>query len=393
MHQKGFQGVRGNMKILLLTLGISKEYNDNFHAYRSIADKGHQICVISNKYNVLKAGKKEIFKKYELIDGISIFRIFKSMINQKYPFMSPLIINEINRLVLDFKPDLIFSENIDNLFLSLYLKWRFNLILVSRMEFLKNPENFASFSFGKSLIMKLPYSDSVINFLSSVTWSLLVRASSKIITHYIKDLEVIEDENKYKYIPWPTYLPVGLEWDYGFKQKKDRIIFIGAFDEHKQLHKLADLIPRILHLTKISEFVFVGGGVNGHIINDILKEYPCEVTHYESKSRYECLELIKESKFGISPAKWGSWGFIGDCWAMKTLLLYTDNHYEFNDMVDSVSIDMNDVVLLINELYNHTDKYDLIVKNGYSRYKKYHYYERVASDYLKVCNEALGLRK
>ena len=45
------------MKILLITPGINKKFNDNYHAYKYIADMDNYVLAISNKENINKGGR------------------------------------------------------------------------------------------------------------------------------------------------------------------------------------------------------------------------------------------------------------------------------------------------------------------------------------------------
>ena len=67
------------MKILILTPGIVKKYNDNYYAYDWIAQKGHKLLAITQQENVNKGFGQEPEPEFELVGGIEIYRLFKNL--------------------------------------------------------------------------------------------------------------------------------------------------------------------------------------------------------------------------------------------------------------------------------------------------------------------------
>ena len=47
------------MNICLITPGINKNFNDNYHAYKHIANMNNNVLAISNKENINKGGRLE----------------------------------------------------------------------------------------------------------------------------------------------------------------------------------------------------------------------------------------------------------------------------------------------------------------------------------------------
>ena len=71
------------MNILLLTPGISKKFNDNYHAYRYIADNDNNVLAISNKENINKGGRLRKDSEVEVDGSLVIHRVFNSMREQQ----------------------------------------------------------------------------------------------------------------------------------------------------------------------------------------------------------------------------------------------------------------------------------------------------------------------
>ena len=70
------------MNILIITPGINKRFNDNYHAYSSIADNNN-ILAISNKESLAKGGGLRKDSEVEVDGSLAIHRIFDSMREQQ----------------------------------------------------------------------------------------------------------------------------------------------------------------------------------------------------------------------------------------------------------------------------------------------------------------------
>ena len=66
------------MNICLITPGINKKFNDNYHAYKYIANKNNNVLAISNKENINKGGKLEESPEFEADGKLIIHRIYKT---------------------------------------------------------------------------------------------------------------------------------------------------------------------------------------------------------------------------------------------------------------------------------------------------------------------------
>ena len=71
------------MNILLITPGINKKFNDNYHAYKYIADMDNYVLAISNKENINKGGRLKKSPEYEEDGSLVIQRIFNTIRQQQ----------------------------------------------------------------------------------------------------------------------------------------------------------------------------------------------------------------------------------------------------------------------------------------------------------------------
>ena len=69
------------MNILLITPGINKRFNDNYHAYSYIANNNNNVLAISNKESIAKGGglRKDPEVEVEVDGSLVMHRIFNSM--------------------------------------------------------------------------------------------------------------------------------------------------------------------------------------------------------------------------------------------------------------------------------------------------------------------------
>jgi glycosyltransferase involved in cell wall biosynthesis len=172
-------------------------------------------------------------------------------------------------------------------------------------------------------------------------------------------------------------------------RKAKRTVFIGALDEHKRIESFSQTIPLIFAHTPIEEFWVVGSGRYYPVIQALEAQYPGRILHRPFLERDQCLALISESLFGYSPAKWGSWGFIGDCWAVGTPVIVTSNHYNFNDNIDAIVAADDTIVPRLNAVIQQADTYRHIAENGRKRFLDDHSARGISAKFIEVCRSVL----
>jgi glycosyltransferase involved in cell wall biosynthesis len=168
-------------------------------------------------------------------------------------------------------------------------------------------------------------------------------------------------------------------------RRAKRIIFIGALNEHKRIESFYRTIPLIFARTPIEEFWIVGSGKDYSVIQALEAQYPGKITHIPFLERDRCLALMSESLFGYTPAMWGSWGFIGDCWAVGTPVIVTSNHYNFNDDVDAIVATDDEIVSRLNELIQKPAAYQRIAENARKRFLADHSAIGISAKFIEVC--------
>ena len=378
------------MNILIITPGINKRFNDNYHAYSSIADNNN-VLAISNKESLAKGGGLQKDSEVEVDGSLAIHRIFDSMREQQSFFRRLPYKQKVKNLVSEFRPDVIFCEEISNLKFALEIKRALSVPIVLRTEFAFDA-NSPYRSMGRLLkVFKNPLTgDRLARLVGGLIWRWAYARTDAVISCYYEDASKQPKVNNtpFFYVPWPTYHP-NIEGE--AKKVKDRAVFIGAFVPHKNLNELLVTIPELLENTPLKEFCFVGTGPDLAVIEQLKASYPDSIRHIESLSRNECLKLIRDSFFSYSPTTWGGWGFIGDSWAMGTPVVVTHNHYGFRDDVDSVVTSPKEIVNRVKALYENEVEFERVRAGGHKRYIEHHTAEAVGSRFFEICMVATRL--
>lgn len=373
------------MNILLITPGINKTLNDNYHSYRSIADNDNNVLAISNKEIIAKGGGLRKDPEVEVDGSLVIHRIFNSLREQQSFFRRLPYKKKLKTLALEFRPNVIFCEEISNLRLALEMKRELGVPIILRTEFAFD-SNYPYRSMGRLLkIFKNPLTgDLLASAVGSLIWRWAYSKADSVISCYYEDVSKQPEVNNtpFYYVPWPTFYPTIQEER---KRIKGRGVFIGAFEPHKNLHEFLVTIPELLQKTPLKEFCFVGNGQDLGVIEKLKASYPDSITHIQSLSREECLKLIRDSFFAYSPSTRGGWGFIGDSWAMQTPIVVTHNHYGFCDNVDSVVTAPQDIVNRVKSLYENESEFERLQKGGFQRFLENHTAEAVGARFLEIC--------
>lgn len=373
------------MKILLITPGINKKFNDNYHSYKYIADNGNNVLAITNKENINKGGRLQKDLESE-VDGTLIIRRLFNSLREQQSFLHRLPYkNKIRSLVAEFHPDVIFCEEISNLKLALDIKREFKIPVVLRTEFAFSADHpYRTMGRFLKIFKNNVTGDHLPILLGRLIWKWAYTNTDSVISCYFDDASKQPEVNNtpFHYVPWPTFQPNNHE---KFTREKDQAIFIGSFDTHKNLQELLITIPQLLRETPLKQFYVVGTGQDLDVIEQLKKNHPESIQHFISLPRKECLRLIRTSFFSYSPATRGGWGFIGDSWAMGTPVVVTHNHYGFCDQVDSIVTSPKEIVNRVKSLYENDLEFERLSAGGEQRFIGNHTAAAVGSRFLEIC--------
>ena len=378
------------MNILLLSHGINKKYNDNYYAYSHMCNLGDNILAITQRENINKGNRAEISPEFESDGNLKIYRLFDTVKQQKSILSNIFLYYKIKKIVSEFKPNIIFCEELGNMMLAIKIKKDFNIPIVLRAEFLYD-KKYPYRTMGRTLkFFKNRLTGDYLGIaIGNSIWNLACNHSSAVISCYFGDVSKSNclEKKSFHYVPWATS---SLNVNYINKRVKNRAIFIGSFDRHKNLKELNETLPLLFQYTPLQEFWIVGDGEDLDVVNNLKSIYPNKIRHISSLSRAECLELVRDSYFTYSPAIRGGWGFIGDSWAMKTPVLVTHNHYDFRDGIDSIVTSPSKIVDRVIELYKDDILFNKISNGAYDRYVENYTAESVGLRYHNICMSVLS---
>jgi hypothetical protein len=111
----------------------------------------------------------------------------------------------------------------------------------------------------------------------------------------------------------------------------------------------------------------VGPGPHVPIIRRLQDITNGKIRHIQELPRFKALKLIASSYYAYTPVKKGGWGFIGDCWSMKTPIIMTHNEEEYVVNGSNALVSRSDDSLIenINKIYKDQRLYSRLQNNGH----------------------------
>jgi glycosyltransferase involved in cell wall biosynthesis len=343
---------------------MSKEANDNAEMLIRLSDRGVKLAVIAGTSSALKGSGK--LPEFENMGSIPIYRLYKDLYEM---FMFPRKkLDELLEIADKFKPDLIFCSQELNMRLALAIQSKINKPIVLLVE---DAGRISKGEFYNSIKMKAIFRYFGIPTSGPSFWSWLCEKSAALITCHPRDalsLTKLSLHNKpVFYLPWPSFV---LEGEESTEKENNTGIYVGSLYPFKNTQEFETTIPLILEKTDTQKFTIIGPGPHQPIVKKLEGKYCEKITYYDHMPRSKALKLISSCYFAYSPVKVGGWGFIGDCWSVKTPVVMTHNDdYIVNNTNALVSADCEGLTENINRLYKDTSLYKKLQSNGYMEYE------------------------
>jgi glycosyltransferase involved in cell wall biosynthesis len=349
------------MNLLCIYPGMTPLKNENASVLIALQKRGWRIIVITSSTLQLKGVGR--LPPYENMCGVQIHRPFR---NQLEMFLIPEKgLKKIIRATKKFEPDIIFCSQELNIRLALLLKRWLKKPIVILTEDAGSIANGNAYKKTKEKLLlsifRIPFGPKF--------WRWLVKKSIAIITCHPRDRQHLATLSQAGrpvfYVPWPTNVIPNIE--YPESKNRHRGVYIGSLYPFKNTQEFERTLPLILEKTPTEEFIVVGPGPHEPIIKRLQETSNAKIKHLPELPRSEALKLIASSYYAYTPVTKGGWGFIGDCWNMKTPLIMTHNeeNYVINNFNALVSNNDNSLIENINALYKNPKLYARIVENGY----------------------------
>lgn len=344
---------------------MNKQVNDNAYMLVRLREKGAKLAIIAGRSMDLK-GEGNL-PTYENMDGIPIHRLYENLQDM---FLFPNKgLNKILEIAEDLKPDLIFCSQELNMRLAVLIQKHLKKPIVLLVE--DAGRIFSGEVYSSSKIKSIMF---VFGIPSGPKfWSWLCEKADILITCSPNDRQNLGVLSKYNkpvfFLPWPSYIPD--DFEYASEKQKNRGIYIGSLSRIKNTQEFENTLPLILEKTKTKQFIVVGPGSHVPIIKKLKERYGEALSYVNQLPRIEALKLISSSYYAYTPVRIGGWGFIGDCWSMKTPIVMTHNdNYVNNNENALVARDENDLIMNINRLFEDNKLYQNLQTNGYAEYEK-----------------------
>jgi glycosyltransferase involved in cell wall biosynthesis len=344
---------------------MAKQKNDVAFVLIGLKKRGVRLKVITSKSLELKGIGQ--LPSSEDMDGVSVHRLYKSPSQLfRFPYAK---IHEVLRIAQSLAPDIIFCSHESNMRLALIIKRYCKVPIVCLVE-----DAGRIFTGEAYTRLKTRFTMGLLGIPGgSKYWSWLCRKASTLVTCHPRDKWILDRLSQYKtpvcYIPWPTHVPEGFTSP--CSREKYRGVYIGSLFPFKNTQEFARTLPRILQETHTREFIVVGPGPHSSIVKKLEQETGGAVKYIRELSREKALELIASSHYAYTPVVRGGWGFIGDCWSMKTPIVMTHNDDYVIDRENAlVAENEEELVKNINILYDNPELVKRLQENGYDESKK-----------------------
>ena len=375
------------MRVLAFYPALNPAVNDIAGALRYLADRGHRVLVVTARRNPSKSTHDRA--AHEEVGGLTILRPFRS-----FPAMvlRPAAgLAHIGDLIATYEPQVVLCSHEGTIRAGLVLQAALGrplpLVVVT-----ENAGRLAARGYGGLLAnLLLP--------LAGVPrgrrcWPWLGRHATAMITCHPGDRAHLTDLSAggapVVHVPWCNEIPP----DVARARVRDPglAVYAGAFSRRKGTDRLADLLPALLQQTPTRRVVLVGEGRTG-VVRQLVRQFGHRIIYRPGLPRREVLALLSRAAYGISPARCGGWGLIGDCWAVGTPVVVLASDYDLTDGVDAlVGGDVAGVVARVQALYAQPGLAPQLAAAGYRRYRRCHSAAAVGRRYEAVLAAALAGR-
>jgi glycosyltransferase involved in cell wall biosynthesis len=167
-------------------------------------------------------------------------------------------------------------------------------------------------------------------------------------------------------------------------------IFAGSLLRAKNVREFSKTIPQILNNTPTEKFLFIGQGSGEKVIARLRRQFGKRILYTPDLPKEHVAKLIATAQYAYTPAKkYGSWQFIGDCWALGTPVITTHESGYIQHEHNGLVVPTEKIVLAINNLFYQKELYLKLMKGGFSTADERHP-EKIAKKLLSVLEKCLS---
>ena len=355
------------VNVLVLAPVMSKDLCEDYYVYTRLHEKGVNLAFVTSK-SLGARGNYARPPVFENTDGFPIYRLYDNFKNfNEIGFFPQRKLDQVLRIAIELKPDLILCHLAENMRLALELQKYLKTPIVLHVEI---ASNIAESKFVGGLQTRFAHVLMGQPITGHAYWSWLCEKADAIITSEPGDKKLLHSLSKHGkplfYLPWPAHIPE----DCKLPNSKNtlRAIYAGTLLPNKNTQEFEWIIPLILQKTPTKEFVVIGTGSHEPIIRKLKEKYGSAIVHIPALPRCEILKLIAGSYYAFTPVKEGGWGFLGDCWGTRTPLFMLSNVFLSKTLDICVAKTKDELVEKINRIYSDSLFYQQIQEAGYNMY-------------------------
>jgi glycosyltransferase involved in cell wall biosynthesis len=263
----------------------------------------------------------------------------------------------------------------------------YNAKLIWLTEFYFNHRRFLG---GRKYYLGLNF---LIKPIAAILRRYFYKNVDKIILSDISEKQYISTtSNKLVSIGWCNNLPIDFNKNpIKLNLKLNQAIFAGSLTSITINENFIKSVSYLLDNNIIEKILIIGDGPKKYIIDQLIDQYSIDKIEYLGQmNRIDVLDLIKKSKIALNTTYEGGWGFIGECFAVGTLLLFTRNHYRFKTSIDSFHLKLNDENLIqLKNIISNENVYSEMQSNMIERYQNNHTSSSIAKKYRQIFTNLL----
>lgn len=365
------------MNILALYPGLNPAFDEVAYALPPLLAHGCKVRVITSRLSALKSA--ELGGAFEDFNGVEIFRPYADP--WKLIAVDPECDAEVQRLVDEFKPDLLFVNSPHCLPLMRALQRRHRLPSVLRLES-ADPLTLVR----RRNYLGLP---PLGRLVGRRYWHGFARQVDAIMVNDPVDLTRLSrlgrPDCQVYYAAHCAQQPAGVAL--AARRDMGEMIYIGSMIRHKNCDAWLRNVPAILERTPVERFTVIGRGPYEHVVDRLRQRFGKRIEHIHGVTRQEALSRLSGAGFAYTESSTG-WGFLCDAWSTNTPVLCPQSAFcivpGWTGMMPQTTEAM---VATVNRLHEDADYYRTLQQGGATRYHAEHVAAVVSQQYLQIFRE------
>lgn len=377
------------IKLLAIYPGMDTRA-EMLYSLQALSQFGIETIVITPRSRAYGGGYRPLHERY---GSVRVFRPYRDM-NEMF-YCARLHYDEVLGVAQDFAPDIILSSQERTMCLSVSLAKRLKVPIVLWVETSLHDLSMGKFEMEHLTPIGLRLALARIPPSLRAWWNWISARCDALVTCNPLDKPFLDSLHSSSgktidYIPWP----IGLDMKYAAQirtlHKKRYGIFAGSLLRVKNIREFSKTIPQILNNTPTEKFLFIGQGSGEKIIARLRRQFGKRILYAPDLPKEQVAKLIAKAWYAYTPArKYGSWQFIGDCWALGTPVVTTFESGYIQHEHNGLIVPPEKIVLAINNLFSQKELYLKLMKGGFSTADERHP-EKIAKKLLSVLEKCLS---